>query len=107
MSTFFWNLFVLHFLKGYSLNFGIITLNLCLFTVRFGETHPDPVVETASLSSIDPTDIWYELSLPKTTIDSGGLSSLQLEAIIYTAQQHEKFLPDGSRVGFLIGTQLY
>ena len=28
---------------------------------------------------------------------------MQLESITYASQQHEQFLPDGSRAGFLIG----
>lgn len=34
---------------------------------------------------------------------SGSLSALQLEAITYASQQHEQFLPDKTRAGFLIG----
>ncbi|XP_018901680.2 protein strawberry notch isoform X2 [Bemisia tabaci] len=71
--------------------------------LKIGKKHPDPVVETASLSSVEPTDIWYQLSIPESTIKSGALSALQLEAITYASQQHEHFLPDGSRAGFLIG----
>jgi hypothetical protein len=36
-------------------------------------------------------------------VTTGALSALQLEAITYAAQQHEHFLPDGSRAGFLVG----
>lgn len=36
-------------------------------------------------------------------INSGKLSSLQLEAIAYACQAHETRLPDGSRAGFFIG----
>lgn len=68
-----------------------------------GRKHPDPVVETASLSSVEPTDVWYKLSIPDDTIRSGALSALQLESITYTSQQHEHLLPDGTRAGFLIG----
>nr|CAD7432398.1 unnamed protein product [Timema monikensis] len=71
--------------------------------LKLGKKHPDPVVETASLSSVEPTDVWYSLSLPEETIKTCALSALQLEAITYTSQQHEHFLPDGSRAGFLIG----
>ncbi|XP_054281484.1 protein strawberry notch isoform X2 [Macrosteles quadrilineatus] len=71
--------------------------------LKIGKRHPDPVVETASLSSVEPTEVWYEVSLPDETIRSGSLSALQLEAITYAAQQHEHFLPDGTRAGFLIG----
>lgn len=72
--------------------------------MKLGKKHPDPVVETASLSSVEPTEVWYKLSLPEETIKSGALSALQLEAITYASQQHEHLLPDGSRAGFLIGS---
>uniref|UniRef100_A0A3B4AVS5 Protein strawberry notch homolog 1 n=1 Tax=Periophthalmus magnuspinnatus TaxID=409849 RepID=A0A3B4AVS5_9GOBI len=65
--------------------------------------HPDPVVETSSLSSVNPPDVWYRLSIPEEVIDRGCLSALQLEAITYAAQQHETFLPNGERAAYLIG----
>lgn len=71
--------------------------------LKIGERHPDPVVETSSLSSVTPPAVWYNLSIPEETIDRGLLSALQLEAIVYASQQHEVLLPDGSRAGFLIG----
>ncbi|XP_058791168.1 protein strawberry notch isoform X2 [Phymastichus coffea] len=71
--------------------------------LKLGRKHPDPVVETASLSSVEPTDVWYKLSIPDETIKSGALSALQLESITYASQQHEHLLPDGSRAGFLVG----
>lgn len=54
--------------------------------VKIGLRHPDPVVETSSLSSVNPPDVWYRLSIPEETIDRGCLSALQLEAITYAAQ---------------------
>lgn len=71
--------------------------------MKLGLKHPDPVVETASLSSVEPTDIWYKILIPNETVQSGALSALQLESITYASQQHEQLLPDGSRAGFLIG----
>jgi len=71
--------------------------------LKIGLPHPDPVVETASLASVEPADIWYELSLPEDVINQRKLSALQLESIVYASQQHEQFLPDGNRAGFLIG----
>ncbi|XP_030749035.1 protein strawberry notch isoform X2 [Sitophilus oryzae] len=71
--------------------------------LKLGKKHPDPVVETASLSSVAPVDVWYKLSIPEETIRTGALSALQLESITYTSQAHEHILPDGSRAGFLIG----
>ncbi|XDV54769.1 hypothetical protein PO909_022986 [Leuciscus waleckii] len=71
--------------------------------LRIGLRHPDPVVETSSLSSVNPPDVWYRLSITEETIDRGWLSALQLEAITYAAQQHETFLPNGDRAAYLIG----
>ncbi|RVE49107.1 hypothetical protein evm_006228 [Chilo suppressalis] len=71
--------------------------------LKLGRKHPDPVVETASLSSVEPVDVTYELSLPDQTIRTGLLSALQLEAVVYAAQAHAHTLPGGARAGFLIG----
>uniref|UniRef100_A0A8D0A8Q1 Protein strawberry notch homolog 1 n=1 Tax=Sander lucioperca TaxID=283035 RepID=A0A8D0A8Q1_SANLU len=71
--------------------------------VKIGLRHPDPVVETSSLSSVNPPEVWYRLSIPEEVIDRGSLSALQLEAITYAAQQHETFLPSGDRAAYLIG----
>ncbi|TKS84986.1 Protein strawberry notch -like protein 1 [Collichthys lucidus] len=71
--------------------------------LKVGLRHPDPVVETSSLSSVNPPDVWYRLSIPEEVIDRGCLSALQLEAITYAAQQHETFLPSGDRAAYLIG----
>jgi len=77
--------------------------NVVSITVRIGIKHPDPVVETASLSSVLPPDVYYRLNIPEEVIDEGKLSALQLESIIYASQQHDNFLADGSRAGFLVG----
>ncbi|XP_059054768.1 protein strawberry notch [Achroia grisella] len=71
--------------------------------LKLGRKHPDPVVETASLSSVEPVDVTYALGLPDSTVRGGLLSALQLEAVVYAAQAHEHMLPDGTRAGFLIG----
>merc|ERR1719193_1325865 len=71
--------------------------------LKIGLPHPDPVVETASLASVEPADVWYELSFPEEVINQRKLSALQLESIVYASQQHEQILPDGNRAGFLIG----
>ncbi|OQV20973.1 Protein strawberry notch-like protein 1 [Hypsibius exemplaris] len=68
-----------------------------------GIRHPDHVVETTSLRSVQPPDIRYELNLPARLIDKGLLSSVQLEAVIYACQKHESSLGDGKRAGFLVG----
>lgn len=59
-----------------------------LSSATIGISHPDIVVETNTLSSVPPPDITYTLSIPEQTINSGLLSALQLEAIIYACQVH-------------------
>lgn len=72
--------------------------------LTIGRPHPDPVVETSSLATVEPPDITYVLRLPKTVIDNCLLSALQLESVVYASQQHEQLLADGkTRRGFLIG----
>uniref|UniRef100_A0A8B9RBD5 Protein strawberry notch homolog 2 n=1 Tax=Astyanax mexicanus TaxID=7994 RepID=A0A8B9RBD5_ASTMX len=68
-----------------------------------GNSHPDRVVETSTLSSVPPPDITYTLSIPENIINDRLLSALQLEAIIYACQQHEVILQNNQRAGFLIG----
>ncbi|KAK6467437.1 protein strawberry notch-like protein 2-like isoform X1 [Huso huso] len=68
-----------------------------------GNSHPDIVVETSTLSSVPPPNITYTVSIPDSTINNGLLSALQLEAIIYSCQQHEVILQNGQRAGFLVG----
>jgi hypothetical protein len=69
----------------------------------YGSPHPDPVVETASLAAVPPPDITYELAAYKELVDTGSLSALQLEAVVYACQRHETRLPDGSKAGFFLG----
>ncbi|XP_039226214.1 uncharacterized protein LOC6528276 isoform X3 [Drosophila yakuba] len=69
--------------------------------LKFGRAHPDAVVETATLSSVELPDITYELALPAKTTEC--LSALQLEAVVYACQAHEQILPSGERAGFLLG----
>uniref|UniRef100_UPI00358DE5C9 protein strawberry notch homolog 1 isoform X3 n=1 Tax=Myxine glutinosa TaxID=7769 RepID=UPI00358DE5C9 len=71
--------------------------------LKIGLRHPDAVVETSSLSSVEPPAVWYHLTIPEEVADRGWLSALQLEAITYTCQQHDRFLGNGDRAGFLIG----
>jgi hypothetical protein len=71
--------------------------------LKFGHSHPDPIVESSSLSSVEPPQVWFDLKLPPHVIEQVQLSSLQLEAVVYACQQHMNLLSDGSRAGFLIG----
>lgn len=72
-------------------------------SVNLGHRHPDAVVESSTLSGVDPPEISYHLTLPKEVIDNGSLSSAQLEAVVYACQRHNTTLPNGQRGGFLIG----
>lgn len=67
--------------------------------MKIGLRHPDPVVETSSLSSVNPPDVWYRLSIPEEVIDRGWLSALQLEAITYAAQVSRPLLSPPTRTG--------
>lgn len=71
--------------------------------LRSGLAHPDSVVETVSLSSVISPDIKYIMTIPEEIIDMGHISALQLEAALYACQAHEKRLPSGERMGYLIG----
>ncbi|KAM3724205.1 Protein strawberry notch [Dirofilaria immitis] len=71
--------------------------------LRSGLSHPDSVIETASLSSVAPPDIRYNLTIPEEIIDTGAISAVQLEAVVYACQAHEMRLPSNERVGYLIG----
>lgn len=62
-----------------------------VISVKIGLRHPDPVVETSSLSSVNPPDVWYRVSIPEEVTDRGCLSALQLEAITYAAQVDRVF----------------
>ena len=71
--------------------------------VRLGDRHPDPVVETSSLASVELPDITYRLAIPDEKIRLNTLSALQLETIVYASQRHNSYLLDSNRAGFLIG----
>ena len=68
-----------------------------------GRPHPDPVIESMALASVSVPDVTMEFDLPKRLIIEGKLSDLQLEAIMYSKQQHEQYYPSGERKGFLLG----
>ena len=71
--------------------------------MKIGLAHPDPVVETSSMASVQPPNVYYRLSISEEVIDRRQLSALQLESITYACQQHETMLLNGERAGYLIG----
>lgn len=65
--------------------------------------HPDPLVETASLSSVPLPEITFEHSLDDLVFN-GTLSEAQLESVVYASQKfHGPKLPSGHRAGFFLG----
>lgn len=73
--------------------------------LKIGSKHPDSIVCTASLASVESPDIAYQIRLPEKVIKKGLLSAVQLEALAYASQAHERHLSDAvsSRAGFLLG----
>ena len=62
-----------------------VTGNSLYLNLNFilGKPHPDPVVETASLASVEPPEVWHDLSLPEETVMEGKLSALPLAAVTH------------------------
>ncbi|KAI8568822.1 hypothetical protein RHMOL_Rhmol02G0230100 [Rhododendron molle] len=71
--------------------------------LRIGPCHPDPVVETSSLSAVHPPEPTYDLKIKDELESSGPLSCLQIETLVYASQRHLQHLPDGARAGFFVG----
>ncbi|HQU93654.1 MAG TPA: strawberry notch family protein, partial [Pyrinomonadaceae bacterium] len=68
-----------------------------------GSTHPGVIVEPPGLANVEPPPIRYRPRLPKFLSETGKLSAMQLERIIYAGQAHEQRLADGARAGISIG----
>lgn len=62
-----------------------------------------PAFTFSALAAVVPPDVFYNLHLPRSLIDGGLLSSLQLETVIYASQRHQLTSPSGFRYGFLLG----
>eukprot|EP00268_Persea_americana_P026498 TRINITY_DN2591_c1_g1_i1.p1 TRINITY_DN2591_c1_g1~~TRINITY_DN2591_c1_g1_i1.p1 ORF type:complete len:1271 (-),score=272.64 TRINITY_DN2591_c1_g1_i1:376-4122(-) len=71
--------------------------------VSIGPPHPDAVVETSSLSAVQPPEPTYDLKIKDDLERSKALSCLQIETIVYACQRHLQYLPNGTRAGFFIG----
>ncbi len=68
-----------------------------------GAPHPGVIVEPPGLANVEPPPITYRPRLPKELCESGKLSAMQIERIIYAGQAHRQRLADGSRAGISIG----
>lgn len=77
------------------------------FHIAGARKHPTALVESAPMAAVDPPDVTYELSLPKSVIEKGQLSDIQLENVAYAGMAFEGKvrLQDGTEVrrGYLIG----
>ncbi|KAL5978726.1 hypothetical protein ACLOJK_029843 [Asimina triloba] len=71
--------------------------------LSIGPPHPDPIVETSSLSAVQPPEPTYDLKIKDELENSNALSCLQIETIVYSCQRHLQHLPNGARAGFFIG----
>uniref|UniRef100_R7W7P3 Uncharacterized protein n=1 Tax=Aegilops tauschii TaxID=37682 RepID=R7W7P3_AEGTA len=71
--------------------------------LSLGLPHPDPVVETSSLSAVQPPEPTYELNIMDELDQTKTLSCLQIETIVYACQRHLHHLPTGDRAGFFVG----
>ncbi|MGB7070619.1 MAG: strawberry notch family protein [Pyrinomonadaceae bacterium] len=68
-----------------------------------GSPHPGVIVEPPGLANVEPPSICYRPRLPKNLSETGKLSAMQLERVIYAGQAHEQRLADGARAGISIG----
>lgn len=71
--------------------------------LTIGRPHPDTLVESHSLGSVEAPDVTYELKLPDKVVRSCLLSAPQLETVVYACQAHNTFLATGERSGFFLG----
>ncbi|RZC64949.1 hypothetical protein C5167_008643 [Papaver somniferum] len=71
--------------------------------VSIGPPHPDHVVETSSLSAVQPPEPTYDLETRENLESSKSLSCLQIETLVYASQRHLQHLEGGARAGFFIG----
>eukprot|EP00930_Biecheleria_cincta_P044883 TRINITY_DN30922_c0_g1_i1.p1 TRINITY_DN30922_c0_g1~~TRINITY_DN30922_c0_g1_i1.p1 ORF type:complete len:1561 (-),score=286.50 TRINITY_DN30922_c0_g1_i1:353-5035(-) len=70
-----------------------------------GKDHPDPLCEPRSIRDTcpEPFGLGDDVRIPRWLVDTGSLSSPQLEAVSLAARRFRKTLPGGARCGFLLG----
>lgn len=54
--------------------------------ISIGPPHPDPIVETSSLSAVQPPEPTYDLKIKDVLESSKVLSCLQIETLVYACQ---------------------
>ena len=71
------------------------------------QKHPGSLVESARMAAVTPAVVQYQLSIPKSLIESGKLSDVQLEQIVYAGAAHSQMLPEHEgmkyRRGYMVG----
>jgi hypothetical protein len=74
-----------------------------LFTL--GKDHPDPLCEPRAVRDTRPEPVKAddEIRVPMELVESGLLSSPQLESIFLASRRFRQTLPGGARCGFLLG----
>ena len=65
--------------------------------------HPDPLVETTSLSATSAPQPRFPLLDSVGTLCAEKLSRAQLESVLLACEAHQKFLPNRYRAGFCLG----
>lgn len=71
--------------------------------LRGGAKHPGLIVETSGLANVTPPAITYRPHLPRNLNESGLISEIQFERVIYAGQAHAQRLPNRARSGISIG----
>lgn len=54
--------------------------------LSIGPPHPDPIVETSSLSAVQPPEPTYDLKIKDDLESTKALSCLQIETLVYACQ---------------------
>lgn len=72
-------------------------------TIEGAKDHPTKLVESTAMGSVSLPEINYKPSLPESTIETGALSSAQLEDVILAGNAHRQLLPTNERRGFFLG----
>ncbi|MCH99198.1 strawberry notch-like protein, partial [Trifolium medium] len=71
--------------------------------LSIGHPHPDPIVETSSLSAVQPPEPTYNPKIMDKLESLKILSCLQIETLVYACQRHLQHIQSGARAGFFIG----
>lgn len=73
--------------------------------VKIGHDHPDPLCEPLAIRDTVPEKLTEEdeVRIPASIVETGLLSSPQLESVALASRRFQQSLPGGVRCGFLLG----